>query len=241
MHSEDKAHHISSQFDLELEGIHDKVLAMGGLVQQQFKLAIEAFIDCEAANAENVIRQIPQIDDYEIAIQKECTEILAVRQPEAFDLRMLVVIIKTITELHRIGHVTGHIARRAIQCGNLEKKAYNNHEIKNMYRIAKDMLHQALESYAALKKDNIREITAHENRINREYISVFQELVARMMDDRQTVKHAMNVLFTVRDIDCIAENAVHICKNVFYLLEGENVEHLNAAEITSKLAKPAEP
>ena len=240
MHSPDIGHHISNQFNLELENIHDEVLAMGGLVEQQFKFAIQAFIDCDAALAENVIRQVTQVDDYEIAIHQECAKILAVRQPEAFDLRMLVVIIKTIIEIQRISHISAHIARRAIQFGSIDRKPYDNHEVQHMYSMVMDMLHQALETYAALKNDHVLDVKAKESIINGEYIAVFQQLVGQMIQDNQSIKHAMNVLFTARDIERIAENAVHICKNVFYLLEGENVEHLNAAEMAKMRAKLAE-
>lgn len=224
MQSTNIGNHISSQFNLELEDIHDRVLAMGGLVEQQLKSAIQAFVNCEIKPAEKVIRQITQVDDYEIAINRECTEILARRQPEAFDLRLLIVIIKTITELQRISHITAHIARRAIQSCTIDKKSEENHEVQYMYDIVKDMLHHALETYATLKNDHVLEVTTEKNMVNREYTLIFQQLIARIMQDTHSIKHAMNVLFTLRDIERIAENTVFICKNVFYLLGGENIE-----------------
>jgi phosphate transport system protein len=235
MRSKSIGHHISSQFNLELEDIHDKVLAMGGLVEQQFKFAVLAFINCDIALAEKVFHKAKQVDDYEILINQECSKILACRQPEAFDLRMLIVIIKTITELQRIDNIALHIARRAIQSCTIEKKSDDNHEVQHMYEIVKEMLHFALDAYANLKNDYVLGVTAEKHTVNGEYTIILQQLLAKIMQDTHSIKHAMNVLFTVRDIEHIAENAVHICKNVFYLIEGENVEHINANEIAQKL------
>ena len=224
MRSGSIGHHISSQFNLEMEDIHDKVLAMGGLVEQQFKFAVQALINGDIALAEKVIHQANQVDDYEISINQECSEILARRQPEAFDLRMLIIIIKTITELQRIGGIVVHIASRAIHNCDNEKKFESYLEVQHMYDLVKDMLHAALDTYANLKNDYILDVTAQQNNVNREYKIIFQQLVARMMQDNHSIKHAMNVMFTVRDIERIAENAVHICKNVIYLIYGEYAE-----------------
>jgi phosphate transport system protein len=224
-------HHISSHFNLEMEDIHDKVIAMGKLVEQQFKFAVQAFVNCEIDLAENAIRQVTKVDDYEVSISKKCTEILTRRQPIAFDLKLLFAIIKTITELQRIGHINLHIARRALQSCNVERNSPTNHEVEHLYDIVKDMLHQALETYANLKNNQIPKVAAQENAVTQEYTLIFQQLVAQTRQDTQSIKHAINVLFTLRDIERIAEKAVLICKNVFYLLEGKNDADQNAHKL----------
>ncbi|HEY8095643.1 MAG TPA: PhoU domain-containing protein, partial [Methylobacter sp.] len=96
-------HHISGQFNKELEDVRNKVLTMGGLVEQQIELAVTAFSTGDLEMAELVIKQDNQVDALEMAIDQECMQILALRQPAAFDLRLLITVIKVINELERVG------------------------------------------------------------------------------------------------------------------------------------------
>ena len=89
-------HHISEQFNKELEDIRNKVLMMGGLVERQIEQAIEAYTTVNMELAEQVIKQDNDVDLLEVAIDQECTQILALRQPTAFDLRLLITVIKII-------------------------------------------------------------------------------------------------------------------------------------------------
>ena len=113
--------HILKEYDVELESIRNKTLAMGGLVQQQLKFAMKAYKNGDKELAGLVIQQEKQVDDYEIIIDNECTQILALRQPEAIDLRILISVIKTIAELERIGDYAEEIANMAIQTADIEK------------------------------------------------------------------------------------------------------------------------
>lgn len=96
MENSNIGHHISGQFNRELEDIRNHVLTMGGLVEEQIELAIRAFVSSDVELAEQVIKQDNQIDDLEMALDKECTQIMALRQPTAFDLRLLIAILKII-------------------------------------------------------------------------------------------------------------------------------------------------
>ena len=113
-------HHISRQFNEELENIRNKVLTMGGLVEQQLELAVLAFMSGDMAIAEQVIQQGQEVNELEMIIDQECTEILARRQPAAFDLRLLIAVIKAITELERIGDQAERVAQMAIHLADIE-------------------------------------------------------------------------------------------------------------------------
>ncbi|MGR8933734.1 MAG: phosphate signaling complex protein PhoU, partial [Gammaproteobacteria bacterium] len=228
-------HHISRQFNEELEDIRNKVLAMGGLVEQQIEFAIQAFIEGDSELAEHVIQQEKQVDDFEVAIDEECIQILALRQPTAFDLRLLIVVIKTITELERIGDLSERIANMAIHLDDIEKKYEGYHEVQHLGDLVKDMLHGALDAFARLNVDNILSITGQDDNVDREYVSIVRQLVAQMMEDTRNVKRALNILWTVRAIERIGDHAVNICEHVIYMVQGKDVRHLSPEEMERKV------
>jgi phosphate transport system protein len=228
-------HHISRQFNEELEDIRNKVLAMGGLVEQQFEFAVQAFINGDSELAEQVIRQDKQVDDYEIAIDEECVQILALRQPTAFDLRLLIVVIKTITELERIGDLSERIANMAIHLDDIEKKHEAYHEVQHLCDLVKNMLHGALDAFARMNVDDILAITGQDDNVDREYVSILRQLVAQMMEDPRNVKRTLNVLWTVRAIERIGDHAVNICEHVIYMVKGKDVRHLSPEEMERKV------
>ncbi|MDP1615180.1 MAG: PhoU domain-containing protein, partial [Methylococcales bacterium] len=127
-------HHISEQFNKELEDIRNKVLTMGGLVERQIELAVQAFTTGDMEMAELVIKQDNQVDAMEVAIDQECTQILARRQPTAFDLRLLISVIKIIHEVERVGDKAERVAEMAIKLagGNGVKNASNHYELEHM-------------------------------------------------------------------------------------------------------------
>jgi phosphate transport system protein len=228
-------HHISRQFNEELEEIRNKVLAMGGLVEQQFEFAVQAFINGDIELAEQVIQQDKQVDDFEIAIDEECIQILALRQPTAFDLRLLIVVIKTITELERIGDLAERIANMAIHLDDIEKKYEAYHEVQHLCDLVKEMLHGALDAFARMNIDDILAITGQDDNVDREYVSIIRQLVAQMMEDPRNVKRTLNVLWTVRAIERIGDHAVNICEYVIYMVKGKDVRHLSPEEMERKV------
>ncbi|HEX4871102.1 MAG TPA: PhoU domain-containing protein, partial [Nevskiaceae bacterium] len=95
--------HISSQFNAELEDVRQRVLAMGGLVEQQIVDATRALMDLDADLADEVRVNDGKINQMELYVDEECSRILARRQPTASDLRLVYAVIKTITDLERCG------------------------------------------------------------------------------------------------------------------------------------------
>lgn len=228
-------HHISRQFNEDLEGIRNKVLAMGGLVEQQVDFAIQAFITGDSELAEQVIQQEQRVDQYEIAIDGECIQIMALRQPTAFDLRLLVVVTKTINELERIGDQAERIALMAIHLDGFEKKYQGHHEIQHLADRVKEMLHGALDAFARMNIDSILAITEQDNIVDREHVSIIRQLAAQMMEDPRNIKHTLNILWTARAIERIGDHAVNICEHVIYMVKGKDVRHMTPEEIEQKI------
>lgn len=228
-------HHISEQFNKELEDIRNKVLIMGGLVEQQIELAIQAFITGDAELAELVIKQDNQVDELEIAIDLECTQILALRQPTAFDLRLLLTVIKIIGELEVIGDLAERVAKTAIQLSDGETKKDQYHELQHMTDLVKDMLHGALDAFARMCIDDITLITGRDEDVDREYDSILRQLITHMMEDPRHITRTLNVMWTVRAIERIGDHACYICEHLIFMIKGEAVRHLTQAELEARL------
>ncbi|MFZ2171201.1 MAG: phosphate signaling complex protein PhoU [Methylococcaceae bacterium] len=226
--------HISEQFNKELEDIRNKVLTMGGLVEQQIELAVQAFTTGDVELADQVIKQDNQVDALEMDIDLECTQILALRQPTAFDLRLLITVIKIIHEIERVGDKAERVAQMAIQLAGVESK-FPHHELEHMAELVKGMLHDALDSFARMTIEELAEITERDDKVDREYENILRQLITRMMEDPRNITRTLDVLWTVRALERIGDHACYICEHLVYMIKGEDVRHLSQSELESKL------
>lgn len=149
--------HISGQFNAELDDIRNRVLAMGGLVERQLEQALDALGGLDAELAQKVIDGDHKVNGMEVAIDEECTRIIAKRQPAASDLRLIIAISKTIADLERIGDACVRIAKAALE------KRNNNQQpllvsIESMGRHATRMLHATLDALARMDVESALEL-----------------------------------------------------------------------------------
>ena len=226
--------HISEQFNKELEDIRNKVLIMGGLVERQIELAVQAFATGDMELAEQVIKQDNQIDALEMAIDLECTQILALRQPTAFDLRLLITVIKIIHELERIGDKAECVAEMAIQLASVES-TFPHHELEHITVLVKGMLHDALDAFARMSIADVSAITKRDENVDREYDNILRQLITRMMEDPRNITRTLDVLWTVRALERIGDHACYICEHLVYMIKGEDVRHLSQSELEKKV------
>ncbi len=226
--------HISEQFNNELDELHQKVLTMGGLVERQIELAVQAYTTGDGELAELVIKQDNQVDELEMAIDHECMQILARRQPAAFDLRLLITVIKVIHELERIGDKAERIAKMALQLDGDSDK-FPHHELEHMATLVKGMLHDALNAYARMTLENVSAIIERDDNVDREYDNILRQLNTRMMEDPRNITRTLEVLWAVRALERIGDHATYICEHLIYMIKSKDVRHLNQAELEKKV------
>lgn len=223
-------HHISRQFNDELEDIRTKVLTMGGLVEHQVELATLSFINLDKECAAKVIAQDQMVDDLEKQIDKACSEIIARRQPTAFDLRLLIASIKIITDLERIGDESERIAQFVSRVDSAELLNNHNYEIEHLLDLVKQMLNGALDAYARMEVDQVISITAQDVKVDREYTSIVRQLITHMMENHSNISRALNVLWTARALERIGDHSCNICEQVIYMVSGKDVRHVSREE-----------
>lgn len=152
MDNQNISRHISGQFNTELEAIRTHVLAMGGLVERQLTDALRAMHYQDVDLAKHVMREDHKVNSMEVAIDEACTRIIAKRQPTAGDLRLVMAIIKTITDLERIGDVADSIARMALDNFTNSQQPFLV-SLENLGQKAARMLHDALDAFARMDVD----------------------------------------------------------------------------------------
>ena len=232
MESNNTSQHISHKFDEEMEDLRNQVLKMGGLVEQQINGAIEALQNTDAPDAEKIILRDHKVNALEVAIDEACTQILARRQPAATDLRMVIAVIKTITDLERIGDEAEKIAKMAL---NLAEEDINFHSryagIRHLADQVKRMVHDVLDAYARLDVDAAIKVVRDDDEADKEYQDLIRLLITFMMEDPRRISEVLDVIWAARALERIGDHAKNIGEYIIYLVKGKDIRHLDLDDV----------
>ncbi len=223
--------HISHKFNEEIESIRNKVLVMGGLVEQQTLDAIEALVTGDVGLAERVVQKDTSVNALEGEIDEACLLIIAKRQPAAFDLRLLIAISKAISELERIGDQATRIAEMAFKLEENNRSLSEFYELKHLSELVQTILHDALDAFARLDIESAVEILGQDKHIDSEYMSIFRQLTLSMMEDSRNIKRSLHIMNVIRSLERIGDHACNVCEYVIYAVKGEDVRHMKQEDI----------
>lgn len=217
--------HISGQFNTELDSIRNHVLVMGGLVEDQLTSAIEVLTSQDIEQANKIIEMDKSVNSMEVAIDESCTRIIAKRQPAASDLRLVMAIIKTITDLERIGDVAERVAKTVIE--NRNKKSPPLVSMENLGRHTIKMLHDVLDAFARMDVDAAVKVYQEDAKVDREYESIIRELMTYMMEDPRSIPQVLNVLWCARALERVGDRCQNISEYIIYFVKGKDIRHIN--------------
>jgi phosphate transport system protein len=227
--------HISQQFEKELQDVRSRVLAMGGLLEQQVSNALEALMTGDSELARLVIDADKDVNSLEISIDEECIQIIALRQPTAGDLRLVTGILKTITELERIGDEAASIAKMALNLADKDRPKKNYRELQALGNHVCTMLSDALDAFARFDVDQAFKVASEDHYIDAEYESIVRQLSTYMMEDPRAISRVIDMMWSARSLERIADHAHNVCKHIIYLVEGKDVRHLSIEKMGKML------
>ena len=228
---EDYMHHISGQFNSELEALRNFMLEMGGKVEQQLASAIEALVNMDSGQAELIINRDHEVNQMEMSIDDQCASILARRQPAASDLRLVVAIIKVNTDLERIGDEAAKVARQAMRLSEAGNSPSHFIEIRHIGTHVADMLRRSLDAFARLDVQTAVEVVKNDSIVDKEYGSALRSLMTFMMEDPRAIGSIINEMWALRSLERIGDHASNIAEHVIYLVRGMDVRHGRLAEL----------
>ncbi|MFG1174599.1 phosphate signaling complex protein PhoU [Erwiniaceae bacterium CAU 1747] len=227
--------HISGQFNAELEHIRTQVMTMGGMVEQQLTDAITAMHNQDGELANKVIEGDHKVNMMEVAIDEACVRIIAKRQPTASDLRLVMAIIKTISELERIGDVAEKISRTALEKFTQQQQPLLV-SLESLGRHTIEMLHDVLDAFARMDLNAAIEIYREDKKVDQEYEGIVRQLMTYMMEDPRTIPSVLTALFCARAIERIGDRCQNICEIIFYFVKGQDFRHVGGDQLDKLLA-----
>ncbi|MGH8474286.1 MAG: phosphate signaling complex protein PhoU [Methylococcales bacterium] len=219
--------HISRRYDQELEEIRNRVLTMGGLVERQVSEAIRSIIESDLEAAEAVVVNDVKVNTLEVSIDEDCTAILARRQPAASDLRLVIAVIKTITDLERIGDEAKRIARQRIHMDGQCVQPRQFTEFEQLGRHVLKLLRETLDAFARLDVKLSLAVAQEDRTVDREYDGIMRQQMNYLSEDPQMIPVALDVMWAARALERIGDRCCNICEYVIYHVKGKDIRHIS--------------
>jgi len=222
-----RKHHTDAHFEEELSNLRERLLRMGGLVEEAIGKSLRALIDRNSDLAIEVIGGDSAVDQIELEIDKICLQILALRQPTAGDLRFIATALKIVTDMERIGDEAVNICERAREL-NEEPPLKPYVDLPRMGRIAQNMIKDALDAFVSGGLNLARDVLQRDNEVDHLNEQLFRELLTFMLEDSHTITRCIRLSYISKHLERIADHAVNIAQMVIFLYEGEDIRHHGA-------------
>jgi len=231
--------HTSKQYDQDLEAIRTRTLQMGGLVESQIRSAVRGFLDGDLAVIENVIANDAKVNELELAIDDDLRHVIVRRQPAATDLRLIMAVSKTVTDLERIGDEAAKIARMAkeIHTGAAKLTRPRLATMSHVSEVSTGMLRKALDAFARLDATAAARAIAEDAAIDTEFRAILRQLVTFMMEDPRTISTSLHIVWVAKAFERIGDHAKNIAEQVIYIVKGRDVRHTPLEEVEREAAR----
>ena len=236
----DKLHlgeHISQKYNEELEAVRKQVLHMGGIVEEQMSRAVRSLVKGDAELAAEVIMNDYRVNSLEVEIDEECNRIVARRQPAASDLRLVMAVIKTITDLERIGDEAKRVSKMVKEelDGSLKEDIRN--ELEHMGELVMTMLRRVLDAFARTDVDQAMAVVQFDHKVDIKYVSITRQLMTHMAEDPSAIPKILNILWAARAMERMGDRCENIAEYIFYLVRGRDMRNTSSDDLDKEIAE----
>src|SRR6266511_3638153 len=218
------AAHPDKSFEAELRTLRDRLLAMGGLVEKAIAASVRAMIERDGDLAEQVKTKDREINRMEVEIDGICRRILALRQPAASDLRFITTALKIVVDLERMGDLAVNVADRARDLAAAPPLG-PLHDLAKIAELAEAQLVKALDAFVTCDVAKAEDVMRGDDLIDALYHKIFNETLARMMEDPRSIRRATAIIFAAKHLERFADHAVNLGEMVVFMVRGTDVRH----------------
>ena len=212
--------------DKELSDLKERLLTMGSVVEAQVARSIKSLVDRDSDLARKVIDADHEVNRMEVEIDEECIRLLALRQPEAGDLRFITTAMKIVTDIERIGDLAVDVSERAIEL-NEEPLLKPYIDVPRMAKAARNMLKEALDAFVNRNSELAWSVLDEDDFVDELNKQIFRELLTFMIEDPHSISRAIRITYVSKYLERIADHATNIAEMVVYLVEGRLIRHMD--------------
>ena len=225
--------HYSAKFDVLLTELSNETLMMGRLVEKQLRFAIRALVDGDLLLAAQVAKTEDQVNRLEVDIDAKCIQLLALRQPKASDLRFVLMVIKTVNDLERMGDEVCRVALMGSRVTERPGEFPNFSDIQELGLRVSKLLHETLIAFEQTDEVRSLELIRHDKKVDKEFRATLKRIRKWMMSDPDSVPDAVDILYAIRSLERVGDRSCNICEHVIFFVKGEDIRHLNIDDIAN--------
>jgi len=222
---------MERHFDQELDRVRQKLLEMGGRVEGMISKASDALTERQSELSREVMEEDSLVDRMELEIDEACYTIMVRFQPAARDLRLLIAVMKIVTDLERMGDSTVNICQ-SVDKLNEEPPLKPYIDLPRMAQLVAHMTRDSLDAFVKKDPDQATRVTESDDEVDALYRQLFRELLTFMLEDPKTTTRALHLLLIARNLERIADHATNIAEDVIYYVEGRDVRHPAHQDVT---------
>jgi phosphate transport system protein len=211
-------------FDRELQGLNERLLRMGALVEERVELAIQALMERRVDVAQKVAVGDGDVNALQIEIDDRALKLLALQAPMATDLRLITSAMKINADLERIGDQAVNIAQNALKMLTAPPLKPII-DLPRMAEIAQGMIRDSLDAFVRRDAAIARRVLQRDDEVDQYKDTIFRVLLTHMMADPGTIERALSLILVSRNIERIADHATNIAEDVIFVVEARDVRH----------------
>ena len=216
--------HIVQAFDAELNHLRQSIEDMGKMVKSQLSISTKALVDHDIERAKEVIANDKAIDELELDVATQATQIFAIRQPMAADLRMIVASLKISSNLERMGDYSKNISKRTVTLGKISFLGDTGAQVLGMAELVDMMISDVMEAFKKRDADKAISVIGQDTEVDKLHTNLFRETLEFMAADAKNVTLCSHLLFIAKNIERMGDHATNIAEQIYYVKTGKFVE-----------------